>query len=158
MQFPQKVQFCWSIYLQGFADDMVLVSIIVLSSPKPTSSNCGGYVAETLREVTQKSLNSISGWCKRSGLISLSHLKSHCAMFTNRRSWTVSKPLEVDSEVVELKNFTKFLGITLDSKLSWNEHIEKYARKPKTSIYQCRKAVGPTWGFKPSIPCTGYMR
>ena len=134
--------------LQGFADDMVLVSM-VLSPPKPSASNCGGYDAETLREVTQKSLNSIGRWCKESGL-SLSHMKSHCVMFTNRRSWTVSKPLEVDGEVIELRNSTKFLGITLDSKLSWNEHIENVCKKAKNVLMQCRKAVGPTWGFKPS--------
>ena len=78
--------------LQGFADDMALVSVV--TAPKLPNGR-QGYDADPLREVTQKSLNSINAWCKKSGL-KLSHLKSHCVMFTNRRSWSFDRPLKVD--------------------------------------------------------------
>ena len=132
--------------LQGFADDLALVSIV--TSPKKPSGK-QGFDEDTLREVTQKSLNSINQWCKRSGL-TLSQLKTHCVMFTNRRNWSFSKPLKVDGTEIEVQKSTKFLGLTLDSKLSWNEHIENVCKKSKGILMQCRKAVGPTWGFKPA--------
>ena len=132
--------------LQGFADDLALVSTV--TTPKKPAGKQGPD-ADTLREVTQKSLNSINQWCKKSGL-KLSQLKTHCVMFTNRRDWSFSRPLKVDGAVVEVTNSTKFLGITLDSKLSWNEHIENVCKKCKGILMQCRRAVGPTWGFKPA--------
>ena len=57
-----------------------------------------------LREVTQKSLNSINQWFKHSGL-KLSQLKTHCVMFTIRRNWSFSKPLKVDGAEIEVQNF-----------------------------------------------------
>jgi ribonuclease HI len=132
--------------LQGFADDMSLVSIV--TAPKRPNGK-PGYDADTLREVTQKSLNSINAWCKRSGL-KLSHLKSHCVMFTNRRNWSFDRPLKVDGAEIDVLGSTKFLGITLDSKLSWNEHIDNLCKKTKGILMQCRRVVGPTWGFKPA--------
>ncbi|KAL5263487.1 hypothetical protein ACHWQZ_G008759 [Mnemiopsis leidyi] len=132
--------------LQGFADDMSLVSIV--TAPKRPNGK-PGYDADTLREVTQKSLNSINAWCKRSGL-KLSHLKSHCVMFTNRRNWSFDRPLKVDGAEIDVLGSTKFLGIILDSKLSWNEHIDNLCKKTKGILMQCRCVVGPTWGFKPA--------
>ncbi|KAL5270074.1 hypothetical protein ACHWQZ_G003533 [Mnemiopsis leidyi] len=132
--------------LQGFADDMALVSVV--TAPKLPSGR-QGFDADTLREVTQKSLNSINAWCKKSGL-KLSHLKSHCVMFTNRRSWSFDRPLKVDGAEINVLNSTKFLGLTLDSKLNWNEHIDNLCKKTKCILMQCRRAVGPTWGFKPA--------
>ena len=43
--------------LQGFADDLALVSVV--TAPRQTNGR-QGYDAETLREVTQKSLNSVN--------------------------------------------------------------------------------------------------
>ena len=48
-----------------------------------------------------------------------------------------------------MKSSTRFLGVTLDSKLTWNEHIINQCKKAKGILMQCRNAVGPTWGFTP---------
>ncbi len=130
---------------QGFADDMALVAVVL--APKPVGGR-QGFDADTLREVTQKSLLAINEWCKDSGL-KLSMLKTHSVMFTKRRNWSFSRPLMVEGTEIEVKNSTKFLGLILDSKLSWNDHIEYLCKKSKGILMQCRKAVGPTWGFKP---------
>ena len=108
-----------------------------------------GYDADTLRVVSQKSLNNINLWCRKSGL-KLSHLNTHCVKFTKRRNWSFSRPLKVDGIEIEVQKSTNFLGNILDSKLSWNEHIENVCKKAKGILMQCRKAVGPTWGFKPA--------
>ena len=62
--------------LQGFEDDLALVSIV--TAPKKQACY-QGFDFDTLREVTQKSLNSINQWCKHSGL-KLSQLNTHCVM------------------------------------------------------------------------------
>ena len=102
--------------MQGFADDLALLVTLELHS-----SGDRGFNADTLIEVTQKSLAVIEEWCKESDL-QLSVMKTHAVMFTWKRKWNFTKPLKVNGTVIEIKNSTKFLGVILDSKLSWNEH------------------------------------
>ena len=129
--------------IQGFADDLSLIATLASSS-----NGKGGFDADTLREITQKSLNSIDEWCKENGL-KISALKTHSVMFTWKRKWKFSVPLKFDNDIMEMKSSTRFLGVTLDSKLTWNEHIINQCKKAKGILMQCRKAVGPTWGFTP---------
>ena len=121
--------------LQGFADDLLLMA--------------RGFDADTLRDVTQKSLIAIEEWCRENDL-TLSSAKTHSVMFTWRHKWKLSRPLKVNGIEIELKESTKFLGVILDHKLSWNEHIEKQSNKAKGILMQCKRALGPTWGFTPT--------
>ena len=104
---------------------LALVSIV--TAPRQTNGRQGSD-ADTLREVSQKSLNNVNLWCRKSGL-KLNHLKPHCVMFTKRRNWSFSRPLTVDGKEIEVQKSTKFLGIILDSNLSSNEHIENVCKK-----------------------------
>ena len=45
---------------------------------------------------------------------------------------------------MEVQKSKKLLGIILDPKLLWNEHIDNVCKKAKGIMMQCRKAVGPT--------------
>ena len=90
--------------LQGFADDLALVSVV--TAPRQTNGR-QEFDADTLREVTQKSLSSVNQWCKKSGL-KLSHLKTHCVMFTKKRNWSFSRPLTVNGIEVEVQNPQSF--------------------------------------------------
>ena len=129
--------------IQGFADDLSLIATL-----ESSSNGKGGFDADTPREITQKSLNSIDEWCKENGL-KIGALKTHSVMFTWKRKWKFSVPLKIGNDIIEMKSSTRFLGVTLDSKLTWNEHIINQCKKAKGILMQCRKAVGPTWGFTP---------
>lgn len=63
-------------------------------------------------------------------------------MFTNKRNWYFNKPLKVDSAKIEVHKSATFLGITLDSILSWTEHIENECKNSKGVLMQCRRAIG----------------
>ena len=130
--------------MQAFADDLTLLATLETSA----ADDKGGFDADTLREATQKSLNTISAWCAESGL-TLSTLKTHAVMFTWRKKWSFSEPLTINGEDIKMENSTKLLGVTLDSKLTWHEHIVKQCNKAKNILMQCRRVVGPTWGFTP---------
>ena len=120
--------------IQAFADDIVLLA--------------RGFDADTLREVTQKSLNTIETWCTENGL-KLSTTKTHAIMFTWKRKWKLLKPLKVNNQTISLKTNTKFLGVIIDDKLNWNEHIKTQTNKAIKVLNQCRRSLGPTWGFTP---------
>ena len=116
-------------YLQGFADDLVILA--------------EGNDLEVIRERTQKSINTINKWCKNNGL-NISSLKTKVIMFTWRRKWELPLNLQLDGKTLKLDKTTKFLGVHLDSKLNFNEHIKHIAKNATTSLMQCRQAVGPT--------------
>jgi hypothetical protein len=50
---------------------------------------------------------------------------------------------------LQLKNQVKYLGVILDEKLNWNNHIDHRMQKATIAFWQCRKAIGKTWGRKP---------
>jgi ribonuclease HI len=121
--------------LQGFADDLLLTA--------------SGFDADTLRDVTQRSLNAIEEWCLDNDL-KISTDKTHSVMFTRKLNWKLARPLKVHGKDLELLESTKFLGITLDQKLTWTVHISKQSKKAKGILMMCKAALGPTWGFTPT--------
>jgi ribonuclease HI len=121
--------------LQGFADDLMLTA--------------SGFDADTLRDVTQRSLNAIEEWCQDNDL-RISTSKTHSVMFTRKHKWKLARPLKVHGEELKLEETTKFLGVTLDQKLTWTPHISKQTKKAKGVLMMCKTALGPTWGFTPA--------
>ena len=75
-------------------------------------------------------------------------MKTKIVMFTRNRKWTL-RPIRVGGNTIDLSPTVKLLGVTLDNKLTFNEHINKITKKATNSLMQCKRAVGPTWGLKP---------
>ena len=121
--------------IQAFADDIALLA--------------RGHDANTLRDITQKSINTIEKWCEESGL-TLSTVKTHVIMFSRKRKWKMSRPIQVNGTDIKPREHTKFLGVTIDSKLTWNEHIKAKCKKAKALLMMCKRSVGPTWVLSPA--------
>ncbi|KAL5254450.1 hypothetical protein ACHWQZ_G014032 [Mnemiopsis leidyi] len=120
-------------YLQAFANDIV--------------SLAEGNDLDVIWDRTCKTINTITKWCKTKDL-TISALKTKIVMFTWNKKWTL-RPIVVDNTTIELSTSAKFLGVTIDNKLNYNEHITNITKKATASLMQCRKAVGPTWGLNP---------
>jgi len=45
----------------------------------------------------------------------------------------------------------KYLGVILDSRLTWKEHMDFKVKKVQNSMWACRRACGVTWGLKPRL-------
>ena len=71
-------------------------------------------------------------------------------MFTWNRKWSL-RPIEVCGETIELSNEVKLQGITLESKLTFNTHIDNITKKCIGNLFQCKRAICPTWGLSPKV-------
>ena len=78
-------------------------------------------------------------------------LKITTFQFTKKRLKIGFQKPTLFGQEIELKNQVKYLGVILDSKLNWNSHIETRLKKATIALWQCRKAIGKSWGLKPKV-------
>ncbi|XP_055714430.1 uncharacterized protein LOC129808685 [Phlebotomus papatasi] len=119
----------------GYADDLV---IIIRGKHDKIISSC-----------MQHALNIISKWCQNAGL-KINPSKTTLVPFTRRRKVNLDNIL-LEGTIIEIKQEVKYLGLMLDSKLTWNAHITYITNKAIKALWTCRKMVGQKWGLKPHI-------
>ncbi|XP_039758880.1 uncharacterized protein LOC120632909 [Pararge aegeria] len=98
----------------------------------------------------QRALRLIERWCKENDL-SVNPKKTQLVLFTNKRKPDIPKLPTLFNTSLTLSNEVKYLGVTLDSKLSWKRHIEDKTNKATIILHQCKRMLGKTWGLKPKI-------
>jgi retron-type reverse transcriptase len=94
----------------GYADKIVII--------------VQGKFAHTVREIMQKALNVVAKWAVKEGL-NISPHKTAIVPFTNRRKIEGLGPLKLHGKELKMLDEVKYLGVTLDSKLNWNQHLQK---------------------------------
>ena len=117
------------LYAQAYADDVLLLST--------------GIDSMTISDRVQEGLKTVEDWAAESGL-TLSSSKTFATMFTWKRKWNYH-PLVLRGEEIQLMDRVTYLGVTLDSKLSWIPHITDKSAKASRCLFMCRRAVGKTW-------------
>ncbi|KAL5259722.1 hypothetical protein ACHWQZ_G009982 [Mnemiopsis leidyi] len=122
-------------FIQAFADDLVIL--------------IRGICKSTITEVAQQHLNNINRWCNTKGL-KLSAIKSTAILFTNKRDNTLEVPLTISGYQIPVVNSTVYLGVTLDNKLGWGQHILRKCDTANSQLQACKRAVGKTWGLTPA--------
>ena len=103
----------------------------------------------TIIENLQNDVKIMENWAKDHGL-SFSANKTKAMMITKKRK-PVMKNIYINGEPIEWVKTFKYLGVTLDDKLSWKQHIENITKKATMSLAQCRKMIGNNWGLNPKI-------
>lgn len=119
----------------GFADDVVII--------------CRGKFDHTLSERMQTALNMTHSWCLREGL-SINPSKTVVVPFTRRRKVTLTL-LRLNDTTLTYSSQVKYLGVTLDSKLNWNAHLEQVLNKATSALWLTKKTCGMKWGLRPKM-------
>jgi hypothetical protein len=120
----------------GYADDIAIVA-------------CGCFLP-TLRDLMEHALKMTCRWCKTKGLV-VNPQKTNIMIFTKKYKPETIKPLRFKGQKIAFTNTVKYLGVLLDPKLNWREHLIDKRKKFYSSMWVCRRAMGKTWGINPKI-------
>jgi hypothetical protein len=98
----------------------------------------------------QKAINVAVEWANEMG-VEFSVEKTVVMRFTNKRSssYQMSKGLKIYGQEIPVSKTTKYLGVTLDDKLSWKPNIENKIKKAKRTLMAIRSVIGKSWGPSP---------
>lgn len=118
----------------GFADDYLILIV--------------GLCISTLFDLMQNALSVVERWCHHVGL-SVNPNKTSIVLFSEKRNLSGIRPLRLFGSEINVSSQVKYLGVILDSKLSWTAHIEFRVKKACMAFGQCRRTIGKTWGLKP---------
>ena len=96
----------------------------------------------------QNCLNEFVAWFSERGL-TISAQKSYCLVITKGRQPINVPPLMLNGSPIPFVNSFKYLGVTIDSKLSWKYHIKSKLSKAKRDLLIARRLVDKNWGLSP---------
>ena len=95
-------------------------------------------------------LHTFEAWCDEFGL-SVNHDKTGIIAITKRRklSGFFEPRLFVTTKHRSLS--VKYLGVILDSRLAWKEHVDVKVREALNSTSACMRACEVTWGLRSRV-------
>ena len=121
-------------HLLAFADDIA----IILS----------GFCLSTLRDLGQRYIKACNTWCESNGL-KLSAIKTQVIIFSRKYKIELPRPIKLQGIEIEFCHSVKYLGIYLDNKLNWHDHVNITAKKCTKILFATRKMIGARWGLSP---------
>ena len=119
----------------GYADDVAIV--------------VNGIDPAVLVDIAQKAINKACTWGRKNDL-KFNASKTEAIFFTQKKT-TTNKLLRVNGEEVQYAKGCKYLGVYLDSKLSWKPHFQNQIKRCKTLLYSLKATVGRKWGVNPKL-------
>jgi hypothetical protein len=125
-----------SVYAQGYADDICLLAV--------------GKFPNMVSRIMQMALGIIEKWCSEVGL-SVNPDKTGLVAFMRRRKLTGFFEPRFFGRILQHSGSVKYLGVILDSRLTWREHVDVRVRKAQNSLWACRRACSGTWGLGPRV-------
>jgi hypothetical protein len=98
----------------------------------------------------QRALHTIGTWCCRVGL-SVNPDKTDLVVFTSKRKLPgFFEPLFF-GVTLHRSELVKYLGVIVDSRLTWREHVNIKVKKAHNSLWACRRSFGATWGLPSKV-------
>ena len=121
---------------RGFADD----GCLLIKGPDPS----------TMVSIMQQGLEKVQKWAEQQKLL-LSPSKTVSMIFHRKSKKTFIQPkkLKLNGVEIEYSQSTKYLGITIDTKLCWKPHIELKIQKTKRHLMMLKQSIGIRWGPQP---------
>ena len=101
-------------------------------------STIQGLISNDDESFYKKEVNSFVSWCTEHFLL-LNIKKTKELVIDFRRKKEDIKPLEIEGEKEDIVNSYKYLGITINDKLDWSDHVDITNKKLHQRLYFLRK-------------------
>lgn len=124
------------IKIVAYADDVVILIT--------------GKFLSTISELMSTALQKLSNWACENGL-GVNPSKTELVLFTRKYKIPSFTLPSIGGTTLNLSKEAKYLGIVLDSKLSWKRNSEERMKKALNAFYICRRTFGKRWGLRPCI-------
>ena len=124
------------VFIQGYTDDIRLLTM--------------GKFPNTLSRLLKWALLTIETWCNKVGL-SVNPNNTGFVAFTRKRKLPRFFEPQFFGVKLSLSGSVKYLGVILDSWLTWREHVDVKTRKAHNLLWACRRACMVSWGLKPKV-------
>lgn len=106
---------------------------------------CTGYDSLSVCKYLQKSINAITKWADENGF-KFSSSKTIAVRFTRCRRVEEVPTLSLKGSIIPYEKEVKFLGMTIDHKLTWASHINTLKINVKQSLNILKVVSGFGWG------------
>ena len=123
------------VRIEGFADDGLLCA----QGPDPG----------TVVSIMQNAIRKATDWAPLRGL-KFNPRKTECCFFHPGYKKYRYPSLWMGGEELTYSPTIKYLGLTLDHKLSWTPHIKEKCLKAKRLLNITKQTVGREWGLTPN--------
>ncbi|XP_023213264.1 uncharacterized protein LOC111616058, partial [Centruroides sculpturatus] len=121
--------------LHGYADDTVLLLSHVNH--------------EVLQDKINQTLSIISDWCEKNKLL-INHEKCHAIVFPKGNILKKGFSIKINNRKIKNSTAVKYLGIMMDQKLNWTEHM-RYIYGKAVKVVQALKTICRNyWGYGPT--------
>ena len=124
------------VKIQAFADDLII-----------TKTGCAQL---PLQQAIQRATDQLINWGKGMKL-EFSGPKTELIIFTRKQKTFDDFHITVNGIKIDASPTVKYLGVTLDSKMTWKDHIELKCIKTKQTIMNLRRYSKLTWGANRNI-------
>ena len=112
------------LFTQGYADDLVIL--------------IEGFNLETISGIMQRALHCVQKWCTDNGL-AVNPKKTELILFTKRRNTPDQTNIQLNGTVLHFADKTKYLGVILDRKLNFREHVKTKCEKAVSCLMHCKR-------------------
>ena len=150
--FPQGGVCSAKFWIIAFNRAVELVNTKLVTGFAFTDDLCALMGGKDLQYITikiQKVINNLTDWGHTCGL-KFSPEKTVTIIFTKKKKMTAKK-LKIYGQGLEYKNSTQYLGLTIDAKLPWNEHINNVLTTNLGHLRQLINKTNSIYGPKPKL-------
>ena len=101
-------------------------------------------------ENIQLALNKIINWGKEKGLVFNPRQLTQAIIFDRSKKYKVSPPsIVMDGQELEFTDHIKYLGMIIQSRLSWTAYMLGQIKKANMLLNRARTIIAREWGLDP---------